>query len=96
MVKSLLSLFVAALLVSLSAAQQSGWDPNQVNTTMCYWTTPRGTPSDCPDEILNPTDQRTAAVIRDTLYIDGGYLWWQPGMSDGTYGPLIADGKGLL
>ena len=26
-----------------------------------------------------------AAVIRDTLYIDGGYLWWEPG----TFGILI-------
>lgn len=31
-------------------------------------------------------------MIRDTVYIDGGYLWWQPGMSDGTLGPLIGDG----
>lgn len=38
------------------------------------------------------TDRRVAAVIRDTVYIDGGYLWWQPGMADGTYGALIADG----
>jgi hypothetical protein len=33
---------VAALLAHLSAAQQSGWVANEVNTTMCYWTTPRG------------------------------------------------------
>ncbi|TAQ85813.1 hypothetical protein B7494_g5867 [Chlorociboria aeruginascens] len=33
-----------------------------------------------------------AAVIRDTLYIDGGYLWWEPGMSDGTYGGVTYDG----
>ncbi|KAF4637195.1 hypothetical protein G7Y89_g887 [Cudoniella acicularis] len=36
-----------------------------------------------------------AAVIRDTLYIDGGILWWQPGMSDGTYGTAISDGNPL-
>lgn len=34
-----------------------------------------------------------AAVIRDTMYIDGGNLWWKPGSSDGTYGKLISDGK---
>jgi hypothetical protein len=32
-------------------------------------------------------------VIRDTLYIDGGYLWWLPGLSDGTYGAPTSDGK---
>ncbi|KAL5318176.1 hypothetical protein ACEPPN_013235 [Leptodophora sp. 'Broadleaf-Isolate-01'] len=36
-----------------------------------------------------------AAVVRDTLYIDGGYLWWQPGMSDGSYGSVISDGNPL-
>lgn len=34
-----------------------------------------------------------AAVIRDTLYIDGGNLWWSPGMSDGSIGPLSEDGE---
>ena len=33
-----------------------------------------------------------AAVIRDTVYLDGGYLWWQAGLADGTLGSLIADG----
>lgn len=27
----------------------------------------------------------TVAVIRDTVYIDGGYLYWEPGMGDGLY-----------
>jgi len=35
---------------------------------------------------------REAAVIRDTVYIDGGYLWWEPGMADGNYGALTQDG----
>ena len=26
------------------------------------------------------------------MYIDGGQLWWEPGMADGTYGSLIGDG----
>lgn len=34
-------------------------------------------------------------VIRDTLYIDGGNLLWEPGMSDGTYGSPISDGNPL-
>jgi len=45
-----------------------------------------------PVKNFNDIDNRIAAVIRDTVYIDGGYLWWQPGMSDGTLGPLIGDG----
>lgn len=43
-------------------------------------------------ERLNDFDKRIAAVIRDTVYIDGGYLWWQPGLKDGTYGIPMADG----
>lgn len=37
----------------------------------------------------------TAAVIRDAFYIDGGYLWWLPGLADGTYGPSTTDGINL-
>jgi hypothetical protein len=44
-------------------------------------------------QILEVTDGDAAAVIRDTLYIDGGYLWWEPGMADGTFGALINDGN---
>lgn len=33
-----------------------------------------------------------AAVIRDTLYIDGGALAVSPGLNDGTYGELITNG----
>lgn len=35
-----------------------------------------------------------AAVVRDTLYIDGGYLFWLPGLSDGNYGDPVSDGEG--
>ncbi|KAL2266898.1 hypothetical protein VTJ83DRAFT_4175 [Remersonia thermophila] len=28
--------------------------------------------------------QLRAAVLRDTVYLDGGNLWWQPGFSDGS------------
>ena len=38
------------------------------------------------------TDIILAAVIRDTVYIDGGYLFWEPGMSDGSYGAPTSDG----
>ncbi|KAK2801342.1 hypothetical protein FQN51_005442 [Onygenales sp. PD_10] len=27
-----------------------------------------------------------ASIIRDKIYLDGGYLWWLRGNSDGTYG----------
>jgi hypothetical protein len=37
---------------------------------------------------------RTAGVVRDTVYIDGGYLWWEPGLADGTYGSPVSDGTG--
>ncbi|KUJ10397.1 uncharacterized protein LY89DRAFT_689663 [Mollisia scopiformis] len=40
-------------------------------------------------------DSPRAAVVRDTLYIDGGALWWTPGMSDGTYGPPTSDDNPL-
>lgn len=40
-------------------------------------------------------DSPRAAVIRDSLYIDGGNLWWTPGMNDGTYGPPTNDGNPL-
>ncbi|KAL1846166.1 hypothetical protein VTK73DRAFT_346 [Phialemonium thermophilum] len=36
-------------------------------------------------------EQLRGAVIRDTVYLDGGYIWWLPGLSDGTYGPVTSD-----
>ncbi|KMP07146.1 hypothetical protein CIHG_00007 [Coccidioides immitis H538.4] len=30
-------------------------------------------------------------VIRDTVYLDGGILWWAPGREDGGYGALERD-----
>ncbi len=38
------------------------------------------------------TDGIVAGVIRDTVYLDGGYLFWEPGMSDGSYGAPTNDG----
>ncbi|KAL2007651.1 hypothetical protein VTN00DRAFT_7633 [Thermoascus crustaceus] len=31
-------------------------------------------------------EQPRVNIIRDTIYLDGGYLWWQLGKSDGQYG----------
>ncbi|KAF3403315.1 putative carboxymethylenebutenolidase [Talaromyces pinophilus] len=35
--------------------------------------------------------QLRANIIRDTIYLDGGNLWWQFGLSDGTYGSPFND-----
>ncbi|KAI1877277.1 uncharacterized protein JN550_001349 [Neoarthrinium moseri] len=32
-----------------------------------------------------------AAHIRDTVWIDGGYLWWTPGLADGSLAPAELD-----
>ncbi|TVY82831.1 Kelch repeat-containing protein [Lachnellula suecica] len=77
MIRSKLFLLAAGHFAKTCVAQASGWMDGQVNTTMCYWDSPR------------------AAVIRDTLYIDGGNLWWEPGMNDGTFDPPVADGNPL-
>ncbi|KAJ2898299.1 hypothetical protein MKZ38_004024 [Zalerion maritima] len=39
--------------------------------------------------------QPRAAVIKDTVYIDGGYLWWTPGMATKEYGVPTQDGNPL-
>jgi hypothetical protein len=31
-------------------------------------------------------EQLRATVLRDTVYLDGGNLWWQPGFADGSRG----------
>ncbi|RDW72938.1 hypothetical protein BP6252_06845 [Coleophoma cylindrospora] len=64
-------------LVVRGAAQESGWQQNQANATMCQWQLPR------------------VGVIRDTAYIDGGFLYWQPGFTDGTAGAPTSDGNPL-
>ncbi|APA13888.1 hypothetical protein SS1G_14009 [Sclerotinia sclerotiorum 1980 UF-70] len=63
--------------VPLCWGQEAGWILDQVNATMCYWTSPR------------------AAVVRDTFYLDGGQLFWEPGLSDGSYATPVADGNPL-
>jgi hypothetical protein len=32
-------------------------------------------------------------VVRDTVYMDGGNIWWLPGLADGSYGAVTTDGK---
>ncbi|KAG9236167.1 hypothetical protein BJ875DRAFT_372696 [Amylocarpus encephaloides] len=77
MIRSMSLLLAVAAFVRLVAAQAAGWQSGQVNSSMCYWESPR------------------AAVIRDTVYIDGGYLWWTPGMADGTFSGPVNDGNPL-
>ncbi|ESZ93478.1 hypothetical protein SBOR_6127 [Sclerotinia borealis F-4128] len=76
MIRSSFICWVGAL-VSVCLGQEAGWIPDQVNTTMCYWTSPR------------------AAVVRDTFYLDGGELFWEPGMNDGSYDDPRPDGNPL-
>lgn len=85
------SLPIAAGLVSAAMAQQSGWQSDQVNATMCMWQQPRGLYSHHSRWGHELTI--AAAVLKDTVYIDGGYLAWIPGMADGSYGSATQDGK---
>lgn len=34
-----------------------------------------------------------AAVLKDTVYLDGGSLYWTPGMADGSFGAVTSDGR---
>lgn len=36
-----------------------------------------------------------AHVVRDTVYMDGGSIWWLPGMDDGTFAPTVKDSEYL-
>lgn len=94
-----------ALFVHYVHAQAAGWAPGQVNATMCQWQQARGMVS--PWDLKVPEDDESSnlawklsltllvGVIRDTVYMDGGYLYWQPGMADSTYGVATLDGKQL-
>ncbi|KAI0021266.1 hypothetical protein F4780DRAFT_296077 [Xylariomycetidae sp. FL0641] len=68
--------FAAAFAPTIHA-QESGWQENQVNATMCTWKGLR------------------AAQIKDTVYLDGGYLYWVAGLADGTYDFPHRDGNPL-
>ncbi|OAA76727.1 Galactose oxidase/kelch, beta-propeller [Akanthomyces lecanii RCEF 1005] len=38
-------------------------------------------------------NQPRAAIVRDTIYIDGGSVWWTPGLENGTLGPIFNQGN---
>lgn len=49
-------------------------------------------------QVLPPLERNheltnAAAILKDTVYIDGGYLSWIPGMKDGSYGSATQDSK---
>jgi hypothetical protein len=71
-----------ALLLPLASAQQAGWLPGQINTTMCQWQLPRGMALQCDSG--TSSNASTVGVVRDTAYIDGGIVLWQPEMADGS------------
>lgn len=33
------------------------------------------------------------ATLKDKVYLDGGHLYWVPGMADGSLGSPVDDGK---
>ncbi|KAG8425028.1 hypothetical protein J3458_001771 [Metarhizium acridum] len=37
--------------------------------------------------------QPRAALIRDTVYLDGGTIWWNPGLASGKFGPHLNQGN---
>ncbi len=37
-----------------------------------------------------------AAVLHDTVYLDGGNLYWQPGFQDGSAGTPVSDSECLV
>lgn len=83
-----------ALLVVQSAAQFGGWAPNQVNTSICTWEQPRGKRrKGTGDFTYLHLIIELAALIRDTIYVDGGTIWWSPGFSTGEYQQVTDSGK---
>lgn len=92
--QSMSSLPIVAAFATAAVAQLSGWSADEVSATMCSWMGMRGESSlsfSRPPHKL--TD--TAAVLRDTVYLDGGYIEWRPGFSDGSYGDVIKDSRSL-
>ena len=81
----LIQLFLAGWFVSANA-QFFGWAEDQVNTSICSWEQPRGTYPELPSLVRQSELIDQAALIRDTIYIDGGDIWWSPGLSDGRVG----------
>jgi hypothetical protein len=46
-------------------------------------------------QVPRANNQTSAALIRDTIYIDGGRLYWSPGMDDGQYGAPEAESMSI-
>ncbi|RYP51994.1 hypothetical protein DL768_002790 [Monosporascus sp. mg162] len=67
------AVLATAVFTAAVSAQESGWQANQVNATMCAWRALR------------------ASTLKDVVYMDGGYLYWIPGMADGSYGAATQD-----
>lgn len=88
---SKLILFLSFLVFDLVSAQFSNWVEHQVNTTICTWSNLRGTP--IAALCLRSANISIAALIRDTVYLDGGSLWWLPGLDDGTNGGVVNQGQ---
>lgn len=42
------------------------------------------------------TDTAQAALVRDTVYLDGGSIWWSPGLASGKVGKPVNNGKRLV
>lgn len=90
-----MAIILTVLAYAFVARAQVGWDANQVNTTMCYWEQLRGESlmtSLCALATQALTSS-PAAVLRDTVYLDGGKIYWLPGLSDGGYGTPIPDSR---
>lgn len=92
------SILVTALVAGFPSwinGQQSGWVENQVNATMCFWKQLRGTlpPFSVFRKRSFNANLRTAAQLNDTVYMDGGFLYWASGLADGGLGPPEQDGE---
>jgi hypothetical protein len=86
---------LAVLAVSASVVQgQAVWASNQVNTTICQWEQFRGKTHRF--RLHRRADIVPAHVVRDTVYMDGGGLWWLPGLSDGSYATPESDRKWIV
>lgn len=91
---SLLALVASA---SHAAAQFGPWAEDQISTSICLWYQPRGQFAVFSKAtVIWFILTLVAAFVRDTVYIDGGSIWWQPGMKDGSKGDLMNEGKSWL
>lgn len=82
---------VVALWAAQAWAQFTNWQAGQINTTLCYWKQPRGT---AVAHALGPPrlTRAAAALVRDMVYLDGGSIWWSPGLDSGEFGTPVSHG----